>query len=154
MCFVVLFYPSALIISLLLSPIWRCLSLTRQSVGRGPVQPAAQCSLQQSLGEGPLHFLEHCCAQFSFVTGKKKTHNKYLLSFISNIEALSKVKIITFCILKQWSLIEKLCRLANHFASLFIYLFIATPEFPLWIIKAYLIQIMATTVFSDTPHHN
>lgn len=45
--------------------------LTRQSVGRGPVQPAAQCSLQQSLGEGPLHLLEHCCAQFSFVTGNK-----------------------------------------------------------------------------------
>lgn len=45
--------------------------LTRQSVGRGPVQPAAQCSLQQSLGEGPLHLLEHCCAQFSFVTENK-----------------------------------------------------------------------------------
>lgn len=33
------------------------------------MQPAAQCSLQQSLGVGPLHLLEHCCAQFSFVTG-------------------------------------------------------------------------------------
>ena len=53
------------------SRIRRCVSLTRQSVGRGPVQPAAQCSLQQSLGEGPLHLLEHCWAQFSFVTGSK-----------------------------------------------------------------------------------
>ena len=52
-----------------------CLSLTRQSVGLGPVQPAAQCSLQQSLGEGPLHLLEHCCAQFSFVTGDRNKTN-------------------------------------------------------------------------------
>ena len=55
----------------LVPPTWRCLCLTRQSVGRGPVQPAAQCSLQQSLGEGPLHLLEHCWAQFSFVTGNE-----------------------------------------------------------------------------------
>lgn len=47
-------------------------SLTRQSVGLGPVHPAAQCSLQQSMGEGPLHLLEHCCAQFSLVTAEEQ----------------------------------------------------------------------------------
>lgn len=51
----------------------RSRALTRQSVARGPVQPAAQCSLQQSLGEGPLHLLEHCWAQFSFVTASTGT---------------------------------------------------------------------------------
>lgn len=34
----------------------------------GPVQPAAQCSLQQSMSLGPLHLREHCSAQFNRVT--------------------------------------------------------------------------------------
>lgn len=45
-------------------------------MGRGPVHPAAQCSLQQSLGEGPLHLLEHCWAQFSLVTAQRSTTKK------------------------------------------------------------------------------
>lgn len=61
------------IVSLLSQPTGRSRVLTRQSVARGPVQPAAQCSLQQSLGEGPLHLLEHCWAQFSFVTASRST---------------------------------------------------------------------------------
>lgn len=61
-----------LIVSLLPEPVRRSCALTRQSVARGPVQPAAQCSLQQSLGEGPLHLLEHCWAQFSLVTASRK----------------------------------------------------------------------------------
>lgn len=61
------------IVSLLSQPARRSRALTRQSVARGPVQPAAQCSLQQSLGEGPLHLLEHCWAQFSFVTASRRT---------------------------------------------------------------------------------
>lgn len=40
-------------------------------MARGPVQPAAQCSLQQSEGLGPLHLREHCSAQFNRVTDKE-----------------------------------------------------------------------------------
>lgn len=76
-----------------------CLSLTRQSVGLGPVQPAAQCSLQQSLGEGPLHLLEHCCAQFSFVTGDRNRTN------------LVKWQVIC---LWFWGDINYLCQCSNH----------------------------------------
>lgn len=45
-------------------------TLTRQSVARGPVQPAAQCSLQQSMGFGPRHLLLHCSAHCNLVTSK------------------------------------------------------------------------------------
>jgi len=49
--------------------------LTRQSVGSGPVQPAAQCSLQQSTGSSPLHLPEHCSAQITLVTGFRERRN-------------------------------------------------------------------------------
>lgn len=45
---------------------WIKVTLTRQSVSLGPVQPAAHCLWQQSLGEGPLHRWQ--LAQFTRVT--------------------------------------------------------------------------------------
>lgn len=47
-------------------------SLTRQSLSRGPVQPAAHWLWQQSLGDLPRQRPEHCWAQMILVTEKER----------------------------------------------------------------------------------
>lgn len=48
-------------------------SLTRQSLSRGPVHPAAHWLWQQSLGDLPRQRREHCWAQMILVTEKERS---------------------------------------------------------------------------------
>lgn len=82
-------------------------TLTRQSVAWGPVQPAAQWTLQQSMGFGPRHLWLHCSAHCSLVTTTTKT--QWEVSYVTWLKTVQEIKDIDRLQITFLTVIQSCC---------------------------------------------